>query len=86
MLKTTLIAASLAFAVLSPAIADDMMTCDDAAMMKAQSDIDAMTSATQEQKDMAMKEMAMAKDAMAANKMDECAQHMDMAMKAMKSM
>jgi hypothetical protein len=86
MLKTTLIAASLAFAAISPALAQDMMKCDDTSMMKAEADINAMADATMEQKDMAMKEMAMAKEAMAAKDMEKCSMHMDMAMKAMKKM
>lgn len=86
MLKTTLIAASLAFAFISPALADDMMKCDDASMMKAETDINAMASATEEQKDTAMKEMAMAKEAMAAKDMEKCTEHMGMAMDAMKKM
>ena len=52
--------------------------------MKMQSDMDAMTTMTQAQKDMATKEMQMAKDAMAANKMDDCMMHMAAAAKAMK--
>jgi hypothetical protein len=86
MLKTTLVAASLAFISISPALAEDMMKCDDASMMKAEADINAMADATTEQKDMAMKEMAMAKEAMAAKEMEKCAEHMGMAMDAVKKM
>lgn len=86
MLKSIFAATALAFVVAQPAFADDaMMKCDDASMMKMQSDMDAMTDdAMKPQKEMAMKEMDMAKDAMKANKTDDCVMHMDMAMKAMK--
>jgi hypothetical protein len=60
-----------------------MMKCDDASMMKLQTDMDAMTGDAMK-KDAAMKEMDMAKEAMKANKADDCVMHMDMAMKAMK--
>ena len=84
MLKSMLAAVALAAVVAQPAFADDaMMKCDDASMMKLQTDMDAMTGDAMK-KDAAMKEMDMAKDAMKANKADDCVMHMDMAMKAMK--
>jgi hypothetical protein len=62
-----------------------MMKCDDASMMKLQADIDAMNDPMMKsQKDMAMKEMDMAKTSMKAMKADDCAMHMDSAIKAMK--
>jgi hypothetical protein len=84
MLKSILAAAALAVVVAQPAFADDaMMKCDDASMMKLQTDMDAMSGDAMK-KDAAMKEMDMAKEAMKANKADDCVMHMDMAMKAMK--
>jgi hypothetical protein len=63
----------------APAHAMDMMKCDDALMMKMQTDMDAMNDpAMKMNKDMAMKEMDMAKMAMKDKKMDECSMHMGM--------
>jgi hypothetical protein len=86
MLKLTLVAAAFAIAFIQPVYAEDsMMKCDDASMMKVQTEMDAMTdSAMKAQKEMAMKEMEMAKDSMKANKAEDCMMHMDNAMKAMK--
>jgi len=92
MLKFTLAAIALAAASTCalPAFAQDAMMaakCDDASMMKMQSDVDGMTDpAMKEKKEMASKEMMMAKEAMTANKMDECKMHMDNAMKSMGKM
>jgi len=60
------------------------MKCDDAAMMKVQGEIDAMSDAMMKEK--AGKEMAMASDAMKANDTEKCLMHMDGAMKAMHGM
>lgn len=57
------------------------MKCDDASMMKMQSDMDAMTDPAM--KDNAMKSMEMAKTAMKDNKVDECMSQMGAAMEAM---
>lgn len=86
MIKSILAASALGICLIQPAFADDaMMKCDDASMMKMQTDMDAMTGdAMKPQKEMAMKEMDMAKDSMKANKTDDCMMHMDNAMKAMK--
>lgn len=89
MFKSAFVAAAFAVAFIQPVFAQNnmkagnatMMKCDDASMMKMQSHMDAMTDPAK--KDMAMKEMQMAKDAMKAKKMDDCAMHMDGAMKAM---
>jgi hypothetical protein len=90
MFKSTFFAAAIAIATIQPVFADDAMmktdamgmaTCDDASMMKAQADVDATTDAAM--KDMAMKEMDMAREAMKAGKADDCAMHLDGAMKAM---
>lgn len=85
MFKYILAAAALGVFAIQPAFADGMPKCDDASMMKMQTDMDAMTDASKkDQKMMAMKEMDMAKDSMKAKKMDDCSMHMDKAMKAMK--
>jgi hypothetical protein len=86
MLKITLAAAVIASAFSLPAFADDAMMakCDDASMMKMQTQMDGMTD--QSKKEMASKEMMMAKDSMKANKMDDCKMHMDNAMKSMDKM
>lgn len=89
MFKSAFVAAAFAVAFIQPVFAQNsmkagnatMMKCDDASMMKMQGHMDAMTDPAK--KDMAMKEMQMAKDAMKAKKMDDCATHMDGAMKAM---
>lgn len=81
MLKLTLAAALLGTVLSGSALAQDsMMKCDEASMMKMETDTNAMTDASK--KEMAMKEMAMAKDAMAAKDMDKCKMHMDNAMKS----
>ncbi|WP_259667693.1 hypothetical protein [Rhizobium lentis] len=83
--KHTAAAIVVAAASALPVLAQDtMMKCDEASMMKMQSDMDAMTDpAMKEKKEMASKEMMMAKDSMMANKMDDCRMHMDNAMKSM---
>ena len=88
MLRSTLVAAAMTIAFMHPAVAEDAMKsdmkCDDATMMKMQTEMDAITDpAMKEKKDMAMKEMDMAKESMKADKMDDCMMHMDGAMKAM---
>jgi hypothetical protein len=92
MFKSTFVAAAFAVIFIQPVFAEDsmkagdakMMKCDDASMMKMQGEMDAMTDpAMKDKKDMAMKEMEMAKDSMKANKTDDCAMHLDGAMKAM---
>ena len=89
MLKSTFLAAAFAIAFIQPVFAEDAMKadvkCDDASMMKMQTEMDAVTDpAMKEQKEMAMKEMDMAKDSMKAGKTDDCMMHLDGAMKAMK--
>ena len=77
-----LTAAAMGFALIAPGPthAMDMMKCDDASMMKMQTDMDAMNDpAMKMNKDMAMKEMDMAKMAMKDKKMDECSTHLTMA-------
>jgi uncharacterized protein involved in copper resistance len=82
MMKITLVAAAFSAIFLQTAFADDMVKCDDASMMKMQTEMDAMKDDAM--KADAMKEMDMAKEAMKADKMDDCTMHMDSAMKAMK--
>jgi hypothetical protein len=85
MLKSTLVAAAFAIAFIQPAFAMDAVKCDDASMMKMQTEMDAMTGAAmKKKKEMAMKEMDMAKKAMKEKKTDDCMMHMEGAMKAMK--
>ncbi|WP_426128477.1 hypothetical protein [Pararhizobium sp. PWRC1-1] len=85
MLKIILAAALLGTALSNAAIAQDAtMKCDEASMMKLETDTTAMTDAAK--KDTAMKEMAMAKEAMAAKDMDKCATHMNNAMTGKSSM
>ncbi|ANL66254.1 hypothetical protein AMC82_CH02618 [Rhizobium phaseoli] len=88
MLKCTVAVIVFALASAMPAFAQNtMMKCDDASMMKMQSDMDAMTDpAMKEKKEMASKEMKMAKDSMKAKKMDDCKMHMENAMKSMGKM
>lgn len=82
MLKLMCAAAIVAIAGSAPAFADDMMACDDASMMKTEEMAMAMTDPAQkEHMDMAMKEIDMAKMAMKDGKMDDCAMHLDAAMK-----
>lgn len=84
MIKSLFAAGILGLAMTAPANAMEMMKCDDASMMKMQTDMDAMTDPTMSaNKTMAMKEMEMAKTAMAAGKTDECTMHMTMAMAGM---
>jgi len=60
------------------------MKCDDASMMKVQTEMDAMADpAMKANKDMAMKHMGMAKTSMKDSKPDECMMHMGNAMDAM---
>lgn len=85
-MKTTLCAAAVvALALSAPAFAqDNMMKCDDASMMKMQTEMDAMTDpAMKDKKEMAMKEMDMAKMAMKDGKMEDCTMHMGEAGKQM---
>lgn len=60
------------------------MKCDDASMMKMQTDMDAMTDpAMKANKDMAMEHMNLAKASMKDSKTDDCMMHMGEAMGAM---
>jgi hypothetical protein len=80
MIKLLLSAALFGLFLAAPANAMEAMKCDDASMMKMQTDMDAMGDpAMKANKDMAMKQMGMAKTAMKDNKMDDCSMHMGMA-------
>lgn len=57
------------------------MKCDDASMMKVETEVDAMAGDAM-QKEEAMKQVGMAKEAMSANKPDECAMHLQEAGKS----
>ena len=82
MLKFAIAATVAGLFTIAPAFADEMMKCDDANMMKMQKEIDADTNpGMKKQVDMANEEMKMASDAMHANKMDECATHLNQAAK-----
>ncbi len=84
MLKTLTAALFAAAFTIAPAYAQEMMKCDDASMMKMQSEMDAMSDpAMKDKKDMAMKEMDMAKMAMKDGKMEDCTMHMGEASKQM---
>lgn len=83
MFKTILATALLCAALATSSVAMDM-ACDDASMMKLETDTNAMTDASK--KEIAMKEMAMAKEAMTAKDMEKCKMHMDNAMQGKSSM
>ena len=62
------------------------MKCDEASMVKMQTEMDAMTDpAMKAKKEMAMKEMDMAKMVIKDSKTDECMMRMDEAMNSMHS-
>ena len=78
-------AAVLTLALSVPASAQDtMMKCDDASMMKMQTEMDAMSDpAMKNKKDMTMKHMDLAKASMKEGKMEDCTMHMGEASKEM---
>ena len=80
MLKFAIAAAVAGIVTITPALADEMMKCDDTNMMKMQKEIDAdVDPGMKKQVEMANAEMKMAGDAMHASKMDECAMHLNKA-------
>ena len=81
MLKLIFAAGLLAGTVAMPAMADEMMKCDEATLMKMDKDVENIKDMAS--KDMAMKELTMARDSMKMNKMDDCAMHMGNAHKSM---
>ncbi len=89
MLKITLAAIALTAGLSVSAFAAETMMakCDDATMMKMQTQVDGMKDPMmKEKKEMASKEMMMAHDSMKAKKMDDCKMHMDNAMKSIGKM
>jgi hypothetical protein len=80
MLKPTLAAVILASALAVPAFAMETK-CDEPTMTKMDTDLTAMKDVAM--KDKAMKEMTLAKAAMKKDKMDDCATHLENAMKNM---
>ena len=84
MTKLLLSAAVFGLFLAAPANAMEAMKCDDASMMKMQTDMDAMSDpAMKANKEMAVKQLGMAKTAMRDNKMDDCSAHMGMATMSM---
>jgi len=80
MTKLLLSAAVFGIFLAAPANAMEAMKCDDASMMKMQTEMDAMSDpAMKANKDMAMKHMEMASAAMKDNRMDDCSMQMGMA-------
>ena len=84
MLKYVTAAAVAGMFSIAPAFADEMMKCDEASMMAVQKMVDA-DQGMKKQYDMASAEMKMAADAMHANKTDDCAMHINQAVKELKS-
>ena len=84
-MKTFLCAtAVMAFAWSAPVFAMEDMKCDDASMMKMQTEMDAMSDpAMKNKKDMTMKHMDLAKASMKEGKMEDCTMHMGEASKEM---
>ncbi len=78
MIRTVFVAALITAGMALPALADDMMMCDDAHVMKVE---EAAKMQKGENMDMAMKEVEMAKAAMKNGMQDECKMHLDEAMK-----
>ena len=84
MTKLLLSAAVFGLFLAAPANALETKKCDDASMMKMQTEMDAMSDPSMKSnKDLAMKQMDMAKTAMKDNKMDDCSMHMGMASMSM---
>lgn len=85
MMKLLLSAAVCGLFLAAPANAMEAMKCDDAAMTKMKTDMDAMTDpAMKRNKDIAMKHMDMASAAMKDKRMDDCSMQLGMASKSMK--
>lgn len=85
MFKSVLAAGALAVLLASPAFADDMMMkCDEATMMKMQSDLDSMKDMKADKMKMAKDEMMMAKEAMDKKDDKACMDHMKKAADEMK--
>jgi len=80
MLKYAVAAAVAGLFTITPALAEEMMKCDDANMMKMDMMVkEANDPMMKTQMEMAMSEMTMAMDAKKAGKMDECEMHLNKA-------
>ncbi len=80
------IAAVAGILIITPTLADEMMKCDDANMMKMDKMVkEATDPMMKKQMEMAMGEMTMAVDAMKASKMDECEMHLNKAAMELKA-
>ena len=80
MLKYAIAAAVTGLFAITPALAEEMMKCDDATMMKMDMMVkEANDPMMKNQMEMAMSEMTMAMDAKKASKMDECELHLNKA-------
>ena len=80
MLKFAIAAAVSGLFTITPAVAQEMMKCDDANMMKMDMMVKETTDPMKKtQMEMAMGEMTMAMDAKKASKMDECEMHLNKA-------
>ena len=78
MIKTLFAAAIVTVGMSAPVFAAEMMTCDDAHIMKAE---ESAKMAKGEHMEMAMKDVDMAKMAMKDGKMDDCTAALEKAMK-----
>jgi hypothetical protein len=77
MLKFAIAAAVAGLFAITPAVAQEMMKCDDANMMKMDMMVkEANDPMMKKQIEMAMGEMTMAMDAKKASKMEECEMHL----------
>jgi hypothetical protein len=86
MSKLAVVAAVAGLFSITPALADEMMKCDDANMMKMDMMVKETTDpAMKKQMEMAMGEMTMAMEAQKANKMDECEMHLNKAAMELKA-
>jgi hypothetical protein len=80
MFKYAIAAAVAGLFAVTPALADEMMKCDDANMMKMEAMVkEANDPMMKKQMETAMGEMTMAMDAKKASKMDECEMHLNKA-------
>lgn len=83
-MKHFLITAALASVAFAGAANAQMATCDDATMMKVETELKGMDESTKAMKDkmmMGMEELDMAKKAMKGNMDKDCSMHLDAAMK-----
>ncbi|WP_112832393.1 hypothetical protein [Ensifer sp.] len=79
-----LCAAAMVLGLATPAFSQADVVCDEASLMKLETDVGAIPDGAK--KIEATKELAMAKDAMAANDMEKCKSHLSNAVKGMDAM